>query len=142
MIHIILINLISLLGLAGFLLALHIHRKKLSKKKLVCPMRSNCDTVIHSDYSRIMGIPVEVLGMIYYVFIGSIYSVIFIFNLWSEITALVIFTITLCSLLFSVYLVSVQAFILKQWCAWCLLSATTSFLIFVLSYIHLIWYNI
>ena len=138
--QIILIILISLCGLAGFLLASYIHRKKKSKKKLICPMRSNCDTVIHSDYSKIIGIPVEILGMIYYVFTGLIYSLIFVLNLWSLPIAIVLFGISLCSVFFSVYLVSLQALVIRQWCIWCICSACVSLLISVLSYIHITLY--
>jgi len=138
--HILLINLIGLLGLVGFIISTYIYNKKKAKKKLICPRRSNCDTVIHSDYSKILGIPVEVLGMVYYFFIGSVYSVVFIFDLWSSTIGHIIFGISMCSLLFSIYLVSMQVFVIKQWCAWCLCSAAISLLIFILSYIHLVIY--
>lgn len=135
--HIILINIIGILGLIGFLISAYIYGKKKAKKKLICPRQSNCDTVIHSDYSKILGIPVEVLGMLYYTFIGSVYSIVFIFDLWSPTVAFVILGISMCSVLFSIYLVSMQAFVIKQWCAWCLCSAFISILIFIASYIHL-----
>ncbi len=135
--HTIIINVIVLLGLIGFFIATYIYGKKKAKKKLVCPRRSNCDTVIHSDYSKILGIPVEVLGMIYYFFIGSIYSIVFVFNFWSPLTGFIILGVSMSAVLFSIYLVSMQAFVIKQWCVWCLCSAFISILIFVLSYIHL-----
>ena len=138
--HFILINLISLLGLVGFFISLYIYDKKKAKKKLVCPRRSNCDTVIHSDYSKILGIPVEVLGMVYYTFMGSIYTIVFIFDLWSNSIALVLLGVSICSVLFSIYLVSIQAFVVKHWCLWCLSSALVSILIFIFSYIHLLIY--
>lgn len=138
--HILIINLIGLLGLVGFIIATYIYGKKKAKKKLICPRRSNCDTVIHSDYSKILGIPVEILGMAYYFFIGSIYSVVFIFDLWSSPIGFILLGISMCSVLFSIYLVSMQVFVIKQWCAWCLGSAAISLLIFVLSYIHLLIY--
>ncbi|MCE9517927.1 hypothetical protein K8Q96_02925 [Candidatus Nomurabacteria bacterium] len=134
--QIILIILISLCGLVGFLLASYIHRKKKSKKKLICPMRSNCDTVIHSDYSKIIGIPVEILGMIYYVFISLVYGVIFILSLWSVPIAIVLLGVSMCSVFFSLYLVSLQALIIRQWCVWCMCSAGISILILFFSYIH------
>lgn len=136
--HFIIINLISLFGLFGFSLAFYLYSKKKTKKKLICPMRSNCDTVIHSDYSKIMGIPVEVLGMLYYAIIGSSYTIIFILGIWSDQFAIVLLGISMCAALFSIYLVSIQAFVVKHWCAWCLCSALTSLLIALLSYLHVI----
>ncbi len=134
------INLIILLGLLGFLLSFYIYSKKKTKKKLICPMRSNCDTVIHSDYSKIIGIPVEILGMVYYTLIGSAYSIIFVLDLWSTPVATVLIGISICALLFSVYLVTLQAFVIKQWCTWCLCSALITLIIFLLSYLHFVSY--
>ncbi|MBP6908516.1 MAG: vitamin K epoxide reductase family protein [Candidatus Pacebacteria bacterium] len=128
---------VTVLGLYGFILAAHIHNKKKEKTKLVCPMRSNCETVIHSDYSKIAGIPVEVLGMMYYAFIGGVYGVFFLIGGMPFMILMLLFWFSFCSVLFSVYLVSIQAFVIKQWCAWCLMSAGTSILIFLASYWHL-----
>lgn len=138
--HVLLINLIAILAITGFLIAAYIYGKKKAKKKLVCPRYSNCDTVIHSDYSKIFGIPVEILGMIYYVFIGSAYTIVFIFGLWSANVGILLVGISMCAVLFSIYLVSIQAFVLRHWCVWCLSSAIISILIFILSYIHLTRY--
>jgi uncharacterized membrane protein len=135
--HTIIINLISILAIFGFSLAFYLYSKKKAKTKLICPMRSDCDTVIHSDYSRIIGIPVEVLGMLYYGFIGISYTAIFVLNLWSEQIAIILLGISLCAALFSMYLVLIQAFVVKHWCTWCLFSAFTSISIAVLSYIHM-----
>lgn len=131
--HTLLTSLIIVLGLGGFLIAQYIYRKKKAKTKLVCPRRSNCDTVIHSDYSKIFGIPVEGLGMYYYASVVITYCV-FLFRPANEIINLVVLGISMSSVLFSIYLVSMQAFVIKQWCAWCLASASISLLILILSY--------
>ncbi len=128
---------VSALGLYGFLLASHIHSKKAQKTKLVCPMRSNCDTVIHSDYSTLFGISVEVLGMIYYAFIGGVYGLIFVFGYSSPLIFLVLLWCSLGAVVFSIYLVLIQALVLRQWCSWCLMSASITILIFLVSYWHL-----
>ena len=138
--NILIVNLIVLLGLFGFSVSFYIYDKKKQKKKLICPRRSNCETVIHSDYSRILGVPVEVLGMIYYTFISITYSAVFIFHIWSQTTALLLLGVSMCSVLFSVYLVTLQIFIIRHMCVWCLLSAFTSLAIFILSYINIILY--
>jgi uncharacterized membrane protein len=136
--QILFISSISLLGLIGFFLASYIYRKKRAKKKLICPMRSNCDSVIHSDFSKILGIPVEVLGMLYYAFIALAYGAVYLLDVWITPVPQILLAISGCSVLFSVYLISLQAFVIKHWCTWCLCSGITSLLIFVLSYIHLL----
>ncbi|HUC88690.1 MAG TPA: vitamin K epoxide reductase family protein [Candidatus Paceibacterota bacterium] len=134
----ILIILIILLGIIGFLLASYIYNKKKTKKKLICPMHSNCEQVINSDYSKIIGIPVEVLGIIYYLFTFVAYGLILIFNIQFAALFLLLLGISICSVGFSVYLISVQIIVIKQWCIWCLSSSFISLLIFALAYLHFI----
>ncbi len=131
---------IIILASAGFSIAFYIARKKKRKEKTVCPMRgANCETVIHSRYSRFLFIPVETLGMLYYGFTAFAYAVI-IYSKISEPTILYgLFCLSLVSAFFSLYLVSVQAFIIRHWCLWCLSSALISTAIFALSYISLFW---
>ncbi len=131
------------LGLFGFLLASHIHNKKIGKQKLVCPLRSDCDTVINSDYSKVLGIPVEVLGMFYYAFISishglySLYTPYLTLNspffMFFLILFLFVVFVSVCATLFSFYLIFIQAFKIKQWCMWCMGSALISLLICVIS---------
>lgn len=136
--YLFIVNGICVLGLVGFIIAFYIHAKKVSKKKLICPRKSNCDTVIHSEHSKIIGIPVEVLGMLYYAAIAIAYPFISILGYWNEYVAIVVFTTTACAVVFSAYLVLIQAFVVKHWCAWCLSSAGISTAIFVLSYFHFV----
>jgi len=77
--------------------------------------------------------------MIYYVFISTIYSIVYIFGIWSAPIALILLGISGAAVVFSIYLVSLQAFIVKHWCAWCLSSAAISVLIFTLAYLHMAW---
>jgi uncharacterized membrane protein len=122
------------LGVCGFLVAKHIRNHKIKNTPLVCPIRFDCHTVVHSDYSRFLGIPVEVLGMIYYGLVSLSY-LFFIFMPGIMPITLVNFLIaaTLIAFLFSLYLIAVQIFILKKGCSWCIVSAFISALIFILT---------
>ena len=130
LLHIILI----LLAFGGFALSFFIYKKKHTNEVLVCPIGADCNTVVHSDYSRFFGIPLEYIGMFYYGAIAASYSV---FLLIPSITlpalALAILSLTSVALLFSAYLTFIQAFNLKQWCTWCLMSAALSMFIFITS---------
>lgn len=118
-------------ALCGFFLALFIHIKKKLSAPLICPIGHSCDPVVHSDYSRFFGISVELLGMLYYFLIFLFYS---LFLLFPELeTGTIAFTfvgISSLAFLFSVYLTAVQAFILREWCTWCLISAALCAVIF------------
>lgn len=118
------------LGFAGFVLAFYIYTKKRAKQPLICPLRTNCETVITSKYSKILGIPVEILGMSYYLLVAFFHGVIVLLpGLLTPDVFFVSLLISSFAVAFSFYLVLVQAFAIKQWCTWCLISASLCVLI-------------
>ena len=117
---------ISIIAIIGFTLATYIHFHKRTQTPLVCPIGHECDAVIHSDYSKFIGFPVEVLGMIYYAIIVAGYLMY-----PGQMTLQIL---SGAALGFSVYLVSIQLFVLRQWCTWCLFSAALCTAIFILTF--------
>lgn len=131
--HLSLIDLlITCFGLSGFFIAYHIYHHKHKKKALICPIRFHCDQVVSSDYSKLFGIPVEFLGMLYYTIIFTFHAcaafIPGIFNISAMYGILILSAI---AFFFSLYLIYVQAFIIKKWCIWCIASATLCAIIFV-----------
>lgn len=122
----------AVFALAGFFLASYVYIKKQKKENLVCPMNGKCDDVVNSRYSKFLGIPVELMGIFYYAAIILFYSYIIInFDTVSAGFEFFITGMTVGAFIFSVYLVFIQAFILRKWCTWCLFSAGFSTMIFV-----------
>src|SRR3989344_1433054 len=108
----------------GFLLAFYIRHKKQAHEKMVCPLDSDCDAVIYSEYSKFFGIPVEIIGLFYYGLIAVSYALFLVFPVFaSPLVVFSVFALTTAAFLFSLYLTFIQAFALKQWCTWCLISA-------------------
>lgn len=116
------------------MISFYIRHKKASREVLVCPLNSNCEEVIHSDFSKFFGIPVEILGLLYYGFIAASYGIILAlpgfappyFHYGLVLASAAAF-------LFSLYLTFIQAFTLREWCTWCLTSAMLSTIIFLSS---------
>jgi uncharacterized membrane protein len=137
MLHSYLIDIVlMLLGIAGFWLASYIYHCKHKQKPLVCPLRTSCDFVTGSDYSKFLGIPVERLGMVYYLSMFMLHVAVIINPLF--FTRTVLFSSLIAStlaILFSIYLISVQAFVLKQWCTWCVCSAILCAAIFAITFL-------
>lgn len=122
------------LASCGFTLAFYIHSTKKSGGPLICPLEGSCEHVVHSDYGKIVGIPVEVLGMAYYLSVGLVYTLFaFTPDLMPSVMHYAIVGISLTSFVFSLYLTSIQAFVLKHWCTWCLFSALICTLILILT---------
>lgn len=127
---------IALAAAGGFGVACYIFRAKRGGGQLVCPMGSNCNAVITSRYSKFLGAPIEYLGMIYYfVVVGAYITLIFAPHLLTGTLLYGLMTLTASAFLFSLYLLFAQAFLLRQWCIWCLLSAMLSIVIFIVSLI-------
>lgn len=115
----------------GLLLTLYIRRKKQKQETMVCPFDSDCDAVIYSEYSKFFGIPIEILGLFYYGTIAAAYALFLAFpELAPSSLVFTVLTTTVAALLFSFYLIFLQAFAIKQWCTWCLASAGICVIIF------------
>lgn len=116
---------------AGFSIASYIRNKKRSNQHLVCHVGSDCSAVVHSDFSKFLGIPVELLGMLYYGLTAIGHGTLLAFPgflpMWSPLFLL---ALALVGFLFSAYLIFIQAFTLKQWCTWCIFSACLCTVIF------------
>lgn len=125
---------IILAALGGFALSYYIYRKKRRKENMVCPLNSDCDAVTSSAYAKFFGVPLELMGMIYYAVIALAYGGLLMYPEYiSHELAFGLLAISTLSALFSGYLTSIQAFTLKEWCTWCLTSAALSVAIFLLT---------
>ena len=126
--------LIIFVAFVGFLLASYIRHKKSSKENLICPLRFKCETVMYSEFSKFLGVHVEILGMFYYGLLALGYGlVVAIPILLTPAVTILLFSVTAVAFVFSMYLTFVQAFHLKEWCSWCLVSAFICLIIFLLS---------
>ena len=72
-----------------------------------------CETVQSSDYAELLGVPVAVLGL-------GTYAVILALIAWdAPLARLGAASIALFGMLFSIYLLVVQAFVIEAFCTWC-----------------------
>lgn len=125
-----------ILAIGGILLVTKIWSEKktvdISDGKMTCPLDTHCQVVLFSRFSKFLGIPIEILGLIFYtlVMLGSVFILLFpISNLPSYILGLTF--LTLIGFLFSLYLLFVQIFSIKEWCLWCINTFIISSLIFI-----------
>ncbi|MBT4516973.1 MAG: vitamin K epoxide reductase family protein [Candidatus Komeilibacteria bacterium] len=100
---------------------------------ITCSVISGCQEVLVSQYSEIFGIPLALLGAAYYLFI-LINSLLYIDN-QNKYSKLVLSYIPIFGFLFSIYLIYLMFFVIEALCQYCLLSAGTSTLLFILGII-------
>lgn len=124
---------IAYAAFVGFLIAVTIWAKKRKKQPIVCPLHFNCDAVVRSDFSTFFHVPLEYLGISYYVFTCITYVVFIFFPPLAEYRFLLVtaISLTVLAFFFSLYLTFIQLFLLKQWCSWCLMSGFLSAVIFL-----------
>lgn len=127
---------IACIGLLGLALCSYLYKCKHKKQPLICPLRGSCDFVTTSKYSKFLGIHLEILGMIYYGMVTFLHLLmILVPALANNYETLLGLSASTGAFVFSLYLTGIQAFILKEWCTWCLCSAALCLLIFVTTYI-------
>ncbi len=126
---------IFILGICGFLVARHIFKHKNNDRNpLVCPIKFDCHTVVHSDYSKLFGIPVEILGMFYYALVSIFYLIsVFVPGLMPLFIVKAMIGVSFVAFFFSLYLIGIQIFVLRKGCSWCIVSAFISAFIFALT---------
>lgn len=100
-----------------------------------CSITDQCDDVLKSAYSTIGPIPVALLGAVYYLALTVMLGLFFDGGkkIWLQLAG----RLTIAGLAAAVYFVTVMAYILKAYCQYCLLSAGTSTLLFIIGMIVL-----
>lgn len=118
---------LSLVGLADalYLTALH-----LSGATARCTVLTGCSEVLGSPYATVGGgVPLALLGACAYFSVFSL-SILVAFGYRFAVTPLVALVWLMCGV--SLLLVGVQAFVIRAFCEFCLLSACVTFLLTVL----------
>lgn len=122
--------LLIILAVAGIVNTSYLTYKYVMKQPTKCIVFPNkwCDAVMTSKQSKTFGIPNSLLGLIFYAMI-LVLSALFIKGLAPFWPIAVIITI---GFGFSVYFTVVQSYILHAFCAWCVISAIDSLIMFMI----------
>lgn len=123
-----LLPLIAFIGLAD---ALYLTAHHYLGFPLACGPLSGCGTVTSSVYSVIFGIPVALLGALYY--LGMFFGFLFALEYKSMTYFRLACKISACGLFASGWFLFVMGILLQAWCTYCLISAATSTLLFAVS---------
>ncbi|GIW67629.1 MAG: hypothetical protein KatS3mg096_497 [Candidatus Parcubacteria bacterium] len=120
-------NLIFILGLIGFLVASYLFYLGIKNDSPFCLPDVGCDFVLKSEYSKFLGLPVALWGVFYF---GSI----LILNFFEKPKVLLKVVSSL-GFIFALYLIYLQAFVLKSFCIYCLIADGSSIIIFLVLFL-------
>jgi uncharacterized membrane protein len=123
--------LVSLIGLAD---AIYLTIEHLSGRSVRCTIVSGCSEVLSSEYATVRGIPLAMIGAAAYFAVFSLAVLAAYSYRWAAKSLTVIVGLMFITTLWLIYL---QAFVIKHFCQFCLLSAFVTFILTVLIVISL-----
>jgi len=121
--------LLSLLGLAD---ALYLTIEHVTGQSVRCTIISGCSAVLSSPYAVVAGIPLAAVGAAAYFTVFSLA----ILTLFGYRRAGRVMTVLVIAMFFvSLWLIYLQAFVIREFCQYCLLSALITTTLLVVSLI-------
>lgn len=111
--------LVAVLALAGVAIAAYLSYSKLSGNPPICPT-SGCEVVQNSRWSKLVGIPIAVLGMMAYltIFASTVVR--------HELARLAGVTVVIAALGFNGYLFYIMRYEIGRYCTWCVVNEVVS----------------
>jgi uncharacterized membrane protein len=104
----------AVVSIAGLTVAGYLTWAHYADASVVCGLGGGCETVQSSSYAKVAEVPVAVLGLAAYATICALLA-------WdAPVARLAAAAIALVGLLFSLYLLVVQLFVIDAVCTWCL----------------------
>jgi uncharacterized membrane protein len=100
---------------------------------LPCTLTHGCEAVLTSRFATVGGLPIALLGAIYYLFILFLTLYLYTSDNPKMRIARLVTLVTGIGLIVSCYLLYLQLAVIHALCMYCLGSATTTFLLFISS---------
>lgn len=110
---------VAALAIVALAIGVYLSYERSRGRAPVCPIGGGCATVQASRYAQLAGVPVSTLGSV-----GAFALLATTATRWRHAVVLT-FAIAATGAAFSLYLTSLEAFVIDAWCAWCVASATT-----------------
>lgn len=123
---------LTLLALLGLLISIYISYSQKTGTKMSCIIGKNCTLVTTSPYAKTFGISNSDMGIFYYL-------ILIIFSVFGfPIPYIFLLAISAVASLFSLYLIYLQFFVIRELCDYCVLSAFVNWGILALFLTHIL----
>jgi len=113
------------LGMAGMGVAAYLTYSHYANQPIACAGLHGCQAVENSEYSKLVGIPVAVLGMLFCAgLLALVVARLVRLPLTEEWASVAAFSMTLTGVAFAAYLTYIELFVVEDVCIWCASFAT------------------
>ena len=119
------------LSIGGIIDTSYLFYQHYKKKPLVCPMDHDCSVVTESKWAKTFFVRNEILGLSFYLLMLSFLILSILFPIFSSKIYLFLFIFSIIGVAFSIFLVYLQIYKIRDYCFYCLISAFLTFLSFV-----------
>ena len=121
-----LVALVSLFGLAD---ALYLTIEHVTGQSVRCTIVSGCSEVLSSRYAVFAGVPLAMIGAAAYF---SVFSLATLAAFGYRIARALLVPLVATMFLVTIWLIYLQAFVIEQFCQYCLFSAAITFVLSVI----------
>lgn len=118
------------LALVGFLDSVYLTIEHFLNSNPPCSIVSGCERVVNSEYSIILGIPLALMGALFY--FAVILALVYYLDTRREWVIKWTARSTAISFLISLWLVYLMLFVIKAICIYCMVSALSSTALFII----------
>ncbi len=122
----------AVVALVGLIDSIYLTAKHYTGEVVPCTVLEGCEQVLTSSYAEVAGFPLAALGAIAY-FIAFSLAILAAFGnrlMWTLFSVQVVFMT-----IFTIWLFYLQASVIGAFCQFCLLSAATTLILFIITLI-------
>ena len=126
----------AVVALVGLVDSIYLTTKHYAGAVVPCTVLEGCEQVLTSSYAEVAGVPLAALGAIAY-FVAFSLAILAAFGnrlMWTLFSVQVVFMT-----IFTIWLVYLQSSVIGAFCQFCLLSAATTFTLFIITLISKFW---
>jgi|SRR3989344_6304681 len=126
-----LLRIITVVSLVGVADTVYLAANHYSGVDVRCFLLEGCEMVLTSSYSTIIGIPLAILGVIFY---SGIFILVNLIDLYGgKFLPKALVGVGIIGFVASLYFLYLQVFIIEALCIYCLISLTSLTVIFILA---------
>lgn len=113
-----------ILGFLGFMVATYLTILHFNNALPPCSLTSNCELVLTSKYASVFGVPVALLGSLFY--LGIIVLCLLIITNYKRVFLNTFYLFVASGFVVSLILIYIQAYLIHAYCQYCLISEAIS----------------